>query len=142
MPLTDAERAIVEGHLGGVRPRKPEPDPPPTPPVDDATELPPGWTRIPGYPEPLLNGDAAAAELGIKRASLHRYRVAANRAREAAEAAGVELAADVFPEPDFTFGRSQAWMPSTLHRWRESQPGRGAGGGRPRKEQPAEVVQS
>ena len=38
-----------------------------------------------------------------------------------------------FPKPDVMLGRSPRWRPATLDAWKASRPGRGAGGGRPRK---------
>ncbi|WP_344968237.1 hypothetical protein [Salinactinospora qingdaonensis] len=38
-----------------------------------------------------------------------------------------------FPPPDQTFGRSPVWLPETIDRWATNRPGRGTGGGRPRK---------
>jgi len=38
-----------------------------------------------------------------------------------------------FPPPDTVWGRSPGWLPATLDEWKASRPGRGAGGGRPRK---------
>ena len=35
------------------------------------------------------------------------------------------------PPPDYHVGRTPIWMPETLDAW--TRPGRGAGGGRPRK---------
>ena len=37
------------------------------------------------------------------------------------------------PEPDATIGRTRGWLPDTIDRWNASRPGRGVGGGRPRK---------
>lgn len=42
-----------------------------------------------------------------------------------------------FPEPDAYVGRSAGWLPSReteLRAWEASRPGRGAGGGRPRRQ--------
>ncbi|KWT61845.1 hypothetical protein ADL21_11205 [Streptomyces albus subsp. albus] len=38
-----------------------------------------------------------------------------------------------FPPPDDTFGRSPVWREGTIDIWLANRPGRGAGGGRPRK---------
>ena len=38
-----------------------------------------------------------------------------------------------FPAADVTLGQSAGWWPSTIDAWQASRPGRGAGGGRPRK---------
>lgn len=37
------------------------------------------------------------------------------------------------PPPDRTFGRSPVWVSQTIDAWARSRPGRGAGGGRPKK---------
>lgn len=41
------------------------------------------------------------------------------------------------PEPDATIGRTRGWLPDTIDQWNTQRPGRGVGGGRPRKH-PAE----
>ena len=38
-----------------------------------------------------------------------------------------------FPVPDVMLGQSAGWWPSTIDAWQATRPGRGAGGGRPRK---------
>jgi hypothetical protein len=42
------------------------------------------------------------------------------------------------PQPDAYVGRTPVWNASTVDRWKRDRPGRGAGGGRPRKT-PAEA---
>ncbi len=37
------------------------------------------------------------------------------------------------PEPDVTIGRTRGWLPETIDQWNARRPGRGVGGGRPRK---------
>ena len=37
------------------------------------------------------------------------------------------------PEPDVTIGRTRGWLPKTIDQWDAQRPGRGVGGGRPRK---------
>lgn len=37
------------------------------------------------------------------------------------------------PEPDVTIGRTRGWLPDTIDQWNAQRPGRGVGGGRPRK---------
>ena len=37
------------------------------------------------------------------------------------------------PEPDVMIGRTRGWLPETIDRWNAARPGRGVGGGRPRK---------
>ncbi|MCH9275283.1 hypothetical protein JS533_003195 [Bifidobacterium amazonense] len=36
-------------------------------------------------------------------------------------------------EPDATIGDTKSWLPETIDEWNRNRPGRGAGGGRPRK---------
>ena len=42
-----------------------------------------------------------------------------------------------FPVPDVMLGQSAGWWPSTIDAWQATRPGRGAGGGRPRKARPS-----
>lgn len=37
------------------------------------------------------------------------------------------------PEPDAMIGRTRGWLPETIDQWNANRPGRGVGGGRPRK---------
>ena len=37
------------------------------------------------------------------------------------------------PHPDATIGRTRGWLPETIDQWNAQRPGRGVGGGRPRK---------
>jgi len=37
------------------------------------------------------------------------------------------------PEPDARIGRTRGWLPETINQWNANRPGRGVGGGRPRK---------
>lgn len=39
------------------------------------------------------------------------------------------------PEPDVMIGRTRGWIPETIDEWNASRPGRGVGGGRPRKKE-------
>lgn len=41
------------------------------------------------------------------------------------------------PQPDALIGRTRGWLPDTIDQWNANRPGRGVGGGRPRKH-PAE----
>ncbi|MDG9703797.1 AlpA family transcriptional regulator [Streptomyces sp. DH37] len=38
-----------------------------------------------------------------------------------------------FPPPDDVFSRVPLWLPDTIETWMANRPGRGTGGGRPRK---------
>lgn len=64
-----------------------------------------------------LDSAAFAAELGVKPATLHTYK---HRG--------------ILPEPDAHFGQTPAWLPTTVTAFKANRPGRGKGGGRPRKE--------
>lgn len=43
------------------------------------------------------------------------------------------LAGYKLPEPDALIGRTRGWLPETIDEWNAARPGRGVGGGRPRK---------
>ncbi|QAY32575.1 hypothetical protein ESN35_03370 [Bifidobacterium pullorum subsp. gallinarum] len=43
------------------------------------------------------------------------------------------LAGYRLPEPDALIGRTRGWLPETIDEWNAARPGRGVGGGRPRK---------
>ncbi|MBT1182098.1 hypothetical protein JS531_09100 [Bifidobacterium sp. CP2] len=62
-----------------------------------------------------LSVTEVAARIGVKNAS----------------AAGYNL-----PEPDAIIGRTRGWLPETIDEWNRNRPGRGVGGGRPRKNKP------
>ena len=68
------------------------------------------------WAEPL-DMRAAAEHLGVKYETVCRYR-SVNPS---------------FPAPDVTVGQSPAWYAPTLDAWQAARPGRGVGGGRPRK---------
>lgn len=63
-----------------------------------------------------LDPAAFAAELGVKLPTLHSYK---HRG--------------LLPEPDDHFGQTPVWLPETVAAFKAARPGRGAGGGRPRK---------
>jgi hypothetical protein len=44
------------------------------------------------------------------------------------------------PKPDAWIGGTRGWKPETIEVWIPTRPGRGVGGGRPRKVRPVEVV--
>lgn len=55
--------------------------------------------------------------------------------KQVAERLGVANAAVYdLPEPDVRIGRTRGWCPETIDRWNAQRPGRGVGGGRPRKQ--------
>lgn len=43
------------------------------------------------------------------------------------------------PEPDARIGRTRGWLPETIDAWVASRPGRGVGGGRPRKQKKSRI---
>ena len=59
---------------------------------------------------------AAADRLGVSYATVRRYRATGG-----------------FPPADVVVGQSPGWLPGTLDAWQAGRPGRGVGGGRPRK---------
>lgn len=80
-------------------------------------------------PEPVRYNSAAdlAALFGVKPGTIETW-----RARH-----------PDFPEPDAYVGRYAGWLPSReaeMRAWQASRPGRGAGGGRPRKSASGEQV--
>lgn len=56
--------------------------------------------------------------------------------KQVGERLGVKNAAAYrLPEPDAMIGTTRGWLPETIDRWNSARPGRGVGGGRPRKEE-------
>lgn len=54
--------------------------------------------------------------------------------KQVSERLGVANAASYdLPEPDVTIGRTRGWLSDTIDQWNAQRPGRGVGGGRPRK---------
>lgn len=53
-----------------------------------------------------------AEHLGITKGALARYKL---------------------PQADVTVGKARGWRPETIDEWNARRPGRGVGGGRPRK---------
>lgn len=53
-----------------------------------------------------------AERIGVKTGALGHYRL---------------------PDPDAPIGRTRGWLPETIDAWNAARPGRGVGGGRPRK---------
>lgn len=68
-------------------------------------------------PAVLLDLQQVADRLGVSYATVRRYR---------SQDAG-------FPEPDVMLGQSPGWRARTIEAWVSARPGRGVGGGRPRK---------
>lgn len=71
-----------------------------------------------------LAGVADALGVTVDSARTYHTRATTNRRN------GAPKPGDL-PAPDETFGRSPVWRESTIARFLESRPGRGAGGGRP-----------
>jgi hypothetical protein len=74
----------------------------------------------------LVDTSGAAALLGVEPTSVTRY-----RARR-----------EGFPEPLRHFGGAPVWTREQILDWAASRPGRGAGGGRPKKEPVLEPVKA
>lgn len=75
-----------------------------------------------------LDMEAVADHLGLSYKTVRSYHnVAEKRRREQNSRPGD------FPSPDAQFGRSPVWLLETIDTWKASRPGRGVGGGRPRK---------
>ncbi|AKV55090.1 helix-turn-helix transcriptional regulator [Bifidobacterium actinocoloniiforme] len=62
--------------------------------------------------ERFLSLTEIAGRLGITTGALANYRL---------------------PEPDVIVGRTRGWKAETIDEWNRNRPGRGVGGGRPRK---------
>lgn len=67
--------------------------------------------------ERYLSMTEVAERLGITKGALARYRL---------------------PEPDVVVGKSRGWREDTIDQWNAQRPGRGVGGGRPRKRKTSE----
>lgn len=76
----------------------------------------------------FLTLEDCAHALGLTYRTVRNYhQVAERRRRDGGIRPGD------FPPPDMRYGRSPVWKASTIKRWAANRPGRGAGGGRPRK---------
>lgn len=76
----------------------------------------------------LLDLQAVADHTGLAKKTVQWYHNTATTRRRVGESKPGDM-----PEPDASFGRSPAWYEHTIDTWLVSRPGRGAGGGRPRK---------
>jgi hypothetical protein len=89
--------------------------------------------------EPVyLDTEAVARQLGVQPRTiteyLYRSRLARSNARRSAVAGRPKMRAPSnFPEPDKYYAGRPVWKRSTINRFERQRPGRGAGGGRPRK---------
>lgn len=64
----------------------------------------------------LMDTNAVAALLGVTRSTISTY-----------------LARGRMPQPDLRIAGGPVWHRATITEWAANRPGRGAGGGRPRK---------
>lgn len=80
----------------------------------------------------FLTLDDCARQLGLTYRTVRNYHQVAERRRRV----GGVRPGD-FPPPDMRVGRIPVWKVSTITSWSRHRPGRGAGGGRPRKPRPA-----
>ncbi len=62
--------------------------------------------------ERYLSMTEVAERLGVTKGALVRYKL---------------------PAPDVIVGKARGWLPETIDQWNASRPGRGVGGGRPRR---------
>lgn len=68
-------------------------------------------------PTTYLDMPAVAARLDVTESTIRKYR---SQGR--------------LPEPDIMLGQSPGWRATTIDAWIKARPGRGVGGGRPRKD--------
>lgn len=76
----------------------------------------------------FLDLRAVAEMVGVEYRTIRNYHQTAERRRREQDVRPGDL-----PEPDNIFGRSPVWKRSTITAWQRNRPGRGTGGGRPRK---------
>lgn len=83
----------------------------------------------------LLDLKAISIMIGVKYSAMRRYQQDATRNRRlAAEFNDPSyIRPGDLPPPDARYRRAPLWKHETIKQWRQSRPGRGAGGGRPRK---------
>lgn len=74
----------------------------------------------------MVDMQGIAEILGATLGSVQTYHTRAKRNRRNSNPRPGDL-----PPPDGKFGNSPVWYRETIMRWKESRPGRGAGGGRP-----------
>lgn len=77
-----------------------------------------------------LDTEGVARRLGVQPRTITEYLY---RARRRVAGKPKIVAAHNFPEPDQYFGGRPVWKESTIARFERKRPGRGTGGGRPRK---------
>lgn len=77
----------------------------------------------------LLDMQGVADRTGLTYKTVRNY----HHIAEARRAAGESRPGDM-PPPAATFGRSPVWEPKAIDKWISNRPGRGVGGGRPRKD--------
>lgn len=76
----------------------------------------------------LLDLPAVADMLGLTGRTVRNYHQGSERRRRLGDPRPGD-----FPPPDMRFGRTPVWKVSTIRSWKNRRPGRGAGGGRPRR---------
>lgn len=76
-----------------------------------------GTARVLLEPEPRLDTEGVASALGVTAATVRSYK-----------------ARGVLPSPDGHDGRAPWWYAHRISEWASSRPGRGVGGGRPRRD--------
>lgn len=67
-------------------------------------------------PHGYLDITAVAERAGVTAATIRKYRATGR-----------------MPDADILLGQSPGWHPETIEAWLQARPGRGVGGGRPRK---------
>jgi len=98
----------------------------------------PTSANVSGMTAPTLLSLAQVAELvGVEYRTIRNYHQMAERRRRESAATGVDVTRPGdFPKPDDVFARTPVWKVSTIRAWEKRRPGRGVGGGRPRKDTP------
>lgn len=77
----------------------------------------------------MLDTAGVAEYIGLTYMTVRGYHSHAEQRRQR----GTSRPGDL-PPPDAYFGRTPVWRVSTIDRWNARRPGRGVGGGRPRKD--------
>lgn len=78
----------------------------------------------------LMEMREVAERAGLKYDTVRNYHNVASARRRSGDSRPGD-----FPPPDTVKGRTPLWWPETVDGWLARRPGRGAGGGRPRKSQ-------
>lgn len=95
---------------------------------------------MPGEKEfPVMSIDDVAALLGVKSRTVTQWMVR-SLSTPGPDGKARLYAADPFPAPNEYIGKSPVWLAerrAELEAWKARRPGRGVGGGRPRKVSPS-----